>query len=213
MKYFRRDSLDKTKIVPILEEYRRSTGSYPMTNEFKQLKKIHKEIFPSVKWIQNKGGIVVFYRSLGIEYLDARTGVRRSDVAKNANKKSQSLDVTFSELLVEKYGEKNVHWQALYNKGLTLHRSDFKVYKPDGTFFFIDLFFPKDVDSLVGCVNLKIKKLSKVKIDKSAPIYFISCNEVDISPSQVERYLLSRKNPIPKNITVLHIKDARKKFL
>lgn len=206
MTYF--SHLDPQRIIPILEAYKAEHGEYPTTPAIGKLKRKHPTILPSPRWIQTHGGIIPFYHSLGLHYTDARTGARRANVANNANRKSQSNDVMFAQRLVETYGEPNVHWQAPYNKGVSLHRSDFKVFTPSGRFFFIDLFFPQDIESLQGCVNLKLKKLSKIPIEKNAEIFFICCNEDEVSDFQVERYVKSRKTPLPRNVTLMHIIDA-----
>lgn len=206
MKYI--TSLDKPTVIAILKKFKTKHGEYPTTNEMKKLTAANRGVIPSIKWIQNSGGIIEFYRSLGLNYTDARTGARRGNVAMVANKKSQSLDTEFSKQLVDMFGESNVHWQAPYNKGKTLHRSDFKVYKKDGTFFFIDLFFPKDEESFAGCVNLKLKKLAQIEIEKNAPVYFISCNEETTSPYTVYHFIKVRKTSIRENIKLIHISEA-----
>jgi hypothetical protein len=206
MKYFR--TLDKDRVIKILEEYRTAHGEYPTTNEFVPLRQKYPGVIPSVKWIQNKGGVIWFYQFLGLKYTDARTGARRANVATDANRKSQSLDVELSLRLVAAYGDANVHWQSPYNKtGTSLHRADFKVYRPDGTFFFVDQFFPKDIASLQGCVNIKMAKLKEITVEKNAMVYFVSCNEEDISSHTISRYLQSRKSPMPRNIKLIHISD------
>lgn len=200
---------NKVKIIKILEEFKLKNKEYPTSHDIDSLKEKHPHIFPSSRNIQRHGGIIVFYNSLGLHYIDARTGIRRAKVATDAIKKSQSLDMEFSKRLVGKYGRSNVHLQSPYNsEGKTLHRSDFKVYKPDGSIFFIDLFFAQDMNSLMGCVNLKVKKLKLVEVEDSAPIYFISCNEEWTSPHSIKEYLLSKKNKWPVNIHLIHISEA-----
>lgn len=201
-------NIDKEKVKKVFEAYKRKVGEYPTTNDIGRLKVNHPAV-PTAKWIQRHGGLIRFYNSLGLYYVDARTGLRRAGVAISSIKKSQSKDLLFSKALVEKFGESNVHWQSPYNKGLTLHRSDFRVYKPDGSFFFIDLFFPKDMDSFQGCVGIKVRKLEKISVDQNAPIFFVSCNDDGATPQhEIDRYISSRKTPLLPNLKLMHIDKA-----
>lgn len=197
-------TLNKEKVTKVLEEYKTKNGEYPTTNTINKI----RGVLPTSKWIQRRGGIIQFYNSLGLHYIDARTGIRRAKVANDANRKSQSNDLALSKALVSTYGERNVHWQSPYNKGLTMHRSDFRIYKQNGDFFFIDLFFPKDMDSFVGCVNMKLKKLSKIEIEKNASIYFISCNMEYTNPETIRCFIKTRKTEIPRNIHLIHLSEA-----
>jgi hypothetical protein len=196
--------LDNDKVISVLEEHKNINGEYPNTNQINKI----KGVLPSSKWIQRHGGIIIFYKSLGLHYIDARTGIRRAKVATDANKKSQSNDIAFSKALVDAYGERSIHWQSPYNKGKSLHRSDFKVYKKNGDFFFIDLFFPQDMDSFVGCINTKLKKLSSIEIENNAPIYLISCNTEYADPYYIHCFIKARKKKIPNNIHIIHLPDA-----
>lgn len=201
-------TLDPNIVKPIIEAYRKTKGEYPTSNALDKLRTGNTQSFPSIRWIQRHGGIINFYRSLGIEYSDARTGARRSSIATSANKKSQSNDVDFSRWLVATFGESNVHWQSPYNKGVSGHRSDFRVYTKTSSFF-VDLFFPQDIESLMGCVNIKIKKLSTIPVEPNINIYFVCCNNDTIDPYLVSRYIQSRKNPVPPNIHLVHVSEIK----
>ncbi len=191
-------------MIALVTAFKNEHGEYPTTRQCESISSL-----PNAKWIQRHGGIINFYRSLGLHYTDARTGARRSLIATSANKKSQSLDTIFAAALVKRYKESNIHWQSPYNKGLTLHRSDFKVFHK-GAFFFVDLFFPQDMDSFAGCVNSKLKKLSQIKIEDNAPVYLISCNQEFTTSRSVADFVAVRKIPIPSNIHIMHIDDALK---
>lgn len=193
-------TFDKEKMITTLTTYHTTHHEYPTTHTLESLPD-----FPTAKWIQRHGGIINFYRSLGLTYVDARTGLRRAAIA--ANKKSQSLDTSFATKLVSRYGEENVHWQAPYNKGITLHRSDFKVYHKKA-YFFVDLFFPQDMNSFSGCVNSKLKKLARIKMKD--PVYLISCNTEYTTPYSIKEFVANRKTPVPSNIHIMHIDDALK---
>lgn len=204
--YFK--SLAPEKIIPILEKYKEKNNEYPSTMIIRRLRSGSESFFPSIRWIQDRGGIIWFYKLLGLDYTDARTGSRRSQVAIAASKKSQSVDVLFSKRLVKRYGEANVHWQSPYNKGMSLHRSDFRVYKKDGKSFFIDLFFPRDIESLIGCVNIKLRKLKEAQVSSSIPIYFVSCNEECTNQYYIDKYIENRKSPLPENVRIFHLPKA-----
>jgi hypothetical protein len=209
--YFK--ELDADKVRKVFEEYKSKHNEYPTTNAIKKLcaSKENRGVIPSIKWIQRKGGIIPFYQLLGLHYTDARTGARRGAIATSANKKSQSLDVKLSKQFIEKFGESNVHWQSPYNsRGISLHRSDFKIYRKDGSYFFVDLFFPQDMDSLQGCVNSKIKKLSIASVEKGVKVYFICCNGEDTSPYTLDYYVRHRKTPMPDNVHLIHISEVSK---
>ena len=190
-------------MIALVTAFKNEHGQLPTTHEINSI-----EGLPSSKWVQRHGGIINFYRSLGLPYEDARTGARRAANAFSGNLRSQSNDISFSQQLVNRYGESNVHWQSPYNKGETLHRSDFKVFTSPKKFFFVDLFFAKDMNSLAGCLNLKLKKLSKINIDKSAPIYLIACNSEYVNPDSVREFVKNRKTKVPRNIRILHISET-----
>ena len=72
---------------------------------------------------------------------------------------------------------------------------DFKVYAENGKQLHIDLFFPKDRNSFMTCVNAKIKKFN-------TPIYWgetfiVNMNEV------IDSSISGRSKTLPENIKVM----------
>ena len=178
------------------EKFKKENNHYPTTTD------IDNSLYlPSSKTIQRKFGSLLKLRKLiGLPEgeLDHRTGDQRAAALHRFNNQSYIDDVRVYDLLVEKYGEVNVHRQSPYftNK---LHRSDFKIFQDKKEPFFIDIFYPANLRNLTSCLNLKQSKIEKINVTE--PVYFVVMNS-DITQPQIDTLLSRKKNPLPLNIKV-----------
>lgn len=179
------------------EKFKNENGHYPSAIEIDAT-----PYFPNCKTITRKfGGLVKLRSLLNLPNgdIDHRTGERRILVATNKNLLAFNNELELYKLLVQKYGECNVHRQSPYVPDKML-RSDFKLFFPDGQSIFIDTFYPENKRSLSGCVSIKQNKLKN--IDAKQQIYFAVMNK-DMSQEFIDMYVSMKKNKLPENIKVI----------
>lgn len=202
---------DKESIIQIFENHRNENGYYPSSHEINTLAKKYP-VIPTSRTIQSNGGLRRFYESLlNVPYIDARTGNRRAGVARTANQQALTDEDNLSKILVDLFGENNVHHRSPFpNQSSTWFSSDFKVFISPNKFFFIDVFSATGIFNLTGCVNLKASKLEKIGC-VSTLVFFVSCSDT-VSQHQIEQYVKAKKKPFPPNVTLSDINTAIKIF-
>jgi hypothetical protein len=176
--------------------------SLPNSKEFQKLYKEHREI-PHIRVVQRKGGIIKFYSLLGLAYTDQRTGELRAQVTLLGNHRAYANQNQLYKELVKKFKEQNVHQQSPYPTDTpTLKRADFRVYTRSRNFS-VDVFYPSDMDSLRGCVGIKLKSLATIELKKDHIVYFVVMNEEGINRWSINEYLKKRHSPLPPYVKLL----------
>lgn len=188
------------KIKSGFEQFFKENGRYPTALEID--KSAH---LPSSRQIQRRlGGLLRIRQIFGLSETNFATGPIRSKTAKNIGQRGLHLEQKIQEILIAHFGEIFVHEQKPFNN--YAGRFDFFVYSKDGNFG-VDVFFPSDFHSFVGCVNMKQRIYSTVlsKIE----ILLLQMNE-DISQEVMEKFILTKKKQMPPNLKIMNLDNFLK---
>jgi hypothetical protein len=159
---------------------------------------------PSARSIQRShGGLVVLRKKLKLaSEVDFRTGTHSSKRAKTINKRSHKIEADVHQILIDRFGVEFVHREFFFTDDRRA-RTDFYVYTEKGTFC-VDVFYPKDKHSLLGCLNSKMRTY-KGALQK---IIFLMMNP-DISSGEVKSILENKKNKLANNQTMHTLEDFK----
>jgi hypothetical protein len=157
---------------------------------------------PNVKTLQRKfGGITKIRSILGINDIDHRKGVYRSDISRIVGKRGFTLEEDVYKLLVDRFHEPFVHYQsrAMPASGI---RVDFVVYHKKGKFA-IDVFYP-DNNKIRFSTNVSLK----YKTYKSFPFELYLCVGNDqLFTSDIENNIASSKIDRNPNVILVGLND------
>ncbi len=139
-----------------MEKFRLQFGSYPTATEFEDC-----SYLPSARQMQRRfGGMMSLRKTLGLEgQLDLTRGIHSSNRAREINKRSHVKEKEVYDYLVSAFGKPFVHREYLFDEQRRV-RADFLIYTKQGEFM-IDISYPKDLHSLTGCLNAKMRTYDK----------------------------------------------------
>jgi hypothetical protein len=182
-------------------------GRYPTVKEVDVF-----EYLPTSRTIQRSfGGMMQLRRSLGLNSpVNFSSGETRSSTAREADLRARKYEEEFYRYLTSQVEEMRVHEHKIIRPGDTA--ADFFVYKNDSEGIVIDLFYARDMHSLGGIVNIKLKKYTNVKY----PVYFVLVGNEDINQRIIDEKVGNRKNQLPTHIKVLtenNFKDSLRDLL
>jgi hypothetical protein len=173
------------------ERFFKENGHYPSTPEMNRA-----GYFPSIKQIERVlGGIKKTRELLGMEIIDHTKGATRGEKCIAINKRGQVKNLEVYRILCKKFGEAFVHKEHTPLDDCRV-RVDFYVYSPAGNFF-VDVFYPTDMQSMGGCLNNKTKKYIGGAMNQF-PVIFLMTNK-DIEKERIASFLAARKNKFGKN--------------
>jgi hypothetical protein len=145
MKTYTKEDIVKN-INLFIEKYGYEPSSHDFTNE---------NNLPNKKTIERRfGGLRKLREELGL-YVDHRIGKKRSNTANEINKRAIKWNSIIYKKLLTIFDEKLIHRESSIFDDRR-NRTDFKVYA--NKTFLVDIFYPKNRQSLLGCVLLKQKK-------------------------------------------------------
>jgi len=176
------------------ENFKIKNGNYPATLDITT----QNGFSFSAKTIQRRmGGIVNIRKNFGLEITDFTKGSIRADKALASNNKSFIEQEKIYKKLRLIFGEYYIHQQSPYGD-FGRQRSDFKIHHKQGHLY-IDIFYANRYESMVGCINAKLKKFNPDII--WGDIILVNTNKLfnDRIPKLIEQ----RKTPLPKNIKVM----------
>lgn len=162
---------------------------------------------PSSRQIQRAfGGLEKLREVLGLEIVNYTKGAVRSETAVLLNKRASLVEREFEKVLVDYFGEHFVHVEKLlfnhFNNDFehkNKSRADFYIYCKDYKFC-IDVFHAKDIDMWIRILNIK---LQKYRLINDLDIFLLSLNRgLSLDDNLIQKYLLSKKIPIPENIKI-----------
>jgi hypothetical protein len=176
-------------------------GHYPTSRDVDNF-----EYLPTRKTLERSfGGITKLRETLGLDIpKDYRTGIMRSNVAANADKRARKYEEEFYKYLTSKIPEIRVHEHKIIRPGDTA--ADFFIYTSDTAGIVIDLFYAMDIYSLLGIINIKFKKYVNVKF----PVYFVLVGNEDITQEIIDDKMNNRKNQLSSHIQVLTEENFKK---
>lgn len=145
MQKYTKESI-KQSIDLFIEKFKREPSSHDFN---------HKNNLPNKKTIERRfGGLVNFRKEFGL-YIDHRKGQKRKETALEINKREKEWSSIVYKKLLTFFQEPFVHRESSIFDDRR-NRTDFKVYGKKT--FIVDIFYPKDRYSLLGCVSAKSKK-------------------------------------------------------
>ena len=193
--------ITEEQIVAILKEFFNKNGDWPRAQEIPTLARMIQRRF---------GGLAPFREKHGLGYLDYTKGPYRSKITKEFNVRGHAKEDEVFKFLVRKYGRVNVHREYFFTDD-SRSRADFFIFSEKGNVV-VDCFYPKNISSLVGCLNLKISKYKKLNSYVSkCPVIFLQLNET-ISSESISDLAIVKKAHSIKNTFVMDMIQF-KKFL
>ena len=149
---------------------------------------------PSSRQIQRRfGGLVELRQKLGLQGpVDFTKGEYSSTRARTINKRGNEYEKQVYDYLVKQFGLEFVHREYLFTDD-GRSRTDFFIYDASGNFS-VDVFYPKDIHSLVGCLNSKASKYLDSNM-LQYQVIFLQMNS-NIADSRIKRYLAGRKKTL-----------------
>lgn len=174
-------------------------NKYPTAGEVDEF-----EFLPSSRSIQRKfGGLVELRKKLNLE-ADYRTGEYSTARALLINKRAHKLEKEVLEYLVSIFKKEFVHREYFFTDDRRT-RTDFYIYDKKGNFS-IDVFYPKDRKSFIGCLNSKMRAYKNVNIEY--PVIFLQMNE-EITKEKIEDILYRKKNKLQGNQIVMTYSELK----
>lgn len=160
---------NENKIKEGFQKFFNEYGRYPMALEVDNY-----PFLPSSRQIQRRfGGLPSLRRLLGLKIQNYGKGRKRSETADLIGNRSLRFENNIKEFLI------CVHEQKHFNN-TSKKRLDFFVYAKNRKFG-VDVFYPKDYHSFVGCINSKMKNYTKtifeiilVQINSSLSDHYIT---------------------------------------
>lgn len=180
------------------EKFRLDSGRYPTATDIDKI-----PYLPTSRTIQRKfGGLKELRKLIGLsgDDLDQRSGAQRATVVVEMGLRSFNDENMVYKTLINKYGKQAIHRQAPYCDTRLL-RTDFKIHTPNKSRLFVDIFYPRNKYSLLGCINGKQNKLKSIKLKDQ--IIFVVMNKT-MTQGFIDNLVLNKKNQLPPNIKVVN---------
>jgi hypothetical protein len=185
------------KIRKGFEQFYAEHGHYPVATEIDQARYL-----PSSRQIQRRfpGGLPELRKTFKLGgQTDYTRGAHSSQRAKTIGERAHKLEKEVYDYLVERFGKVFVHREYFFTDDKRT-RSDFYVYC-EGEPFCVDVFYPKDKVSFLGCLNSKMRTYTH-SLMLQTPVVFLMMND-EIAGETITKVLSNKKNPLPKSQQVM----------
>ncbi len=173
---------------------------YSMNQRFPTAHEIDTfEFLPSSRSLQRSyGGLVnIRTRLFPEEIANFTSGEYRQKIASDTFKRSQAYEEAFHKKLCTYLEEISVHEHKIVRPGNVT--SDFFIYlKPDAGIC-VDLFYAKDIFSVAGVINIKIKRYKKLE----CPVLFVLLHDGSLDQTKITQLVANRTNPVPAHIRIV----------
>lgn len=144
------EKYSKEDIIKNIYAFIEKKGYEPASHDF-----IKANNLPNKKTIERRfGGLRNLRKELNL-YVDHRVGSKRSELANDINQRAVEWNSKIYKQLRQIFDEPFIHRESSIFDDRR-NRTDFKVYGKKT--FLVDIFYPKDRYSLLGCVLHKQKK-------------------------------------------------------
>lgn len=195
-------SWTKQEILAGLQHFYKLNNRYPTALEIDSF-----EYLPSSRSIQRSfGGLVILRKELiPNSQSDYTQGGYRSAIAKKTWDRAAKYEEEFYNFLTYHFEALTIHEHKIMRPGNI--SSDFFVYLDERSGIIIDLFYAKDMFSVVGVINIKAKRYARL----SYPTYFILVGNNQISLQEISILVGNKKSPLPSHISVdteAHFKES-----
>lgn len=190
------------KIKEGFEKFYKEYNRYPTAHEIDSY-----SYLPSSRQIQRKyGGLPKIRKALNLSGpSDFTKGPYSSQRARKIGARDNKFGQVVYKYLINHFGEGFVHRKYFFVDDKRT-QTDFYIYYDKGTFS-VDIFYPKDIKSLIGCINSKLKTY-KSQIMLEYQVIFLMMND-DINDEEIKRALSQKKNPLHKNQHILKYKQFK----
>lgn len=179
----------------MFKEFKEKNGDWPRAHEIPTIAR-------SIQ--RNLGGVPAFRKKHNLGYENYTKGDYRINVDRAATLKATVDEKELHEFLVSKYGEVNVHENPrIYSN--TRNAGDFCIYQSGKKFLMVDVFYPKNLHSLKGCLNAKMKKYKDFEM---CPVIFVQLNP-NIKDEDTQEILRNKKSHLSQNIKVMAVEDFK----
>lgn len=178
-------------------------GRYPTAHEVDAYSKL-----PSSRQIQRAyGGLVKLREMLGLKgQTDFTTGAYSSLRATRIAKRAHETERVVYNYLAREFGGVFVHREYLFLDDRRT-RTDFFVHSKKGNFS-IDVFYPKNKKTLLGCINSKMRTYSKEEM-LQYPVIFLMMNP-GISQKEIEEIVSNKKIKLMSNEKIMTFTELKK---
>ncbi len=140
-----------------------------------------------------KGGLPELRKILKIKGPEDFTkGAYSSERARMIGKRAHEIEKTVYDYLVAGFGEPFVHREYLFIDDRRT-RADFFIFCKNGNFC-IDVFYPKNVKNLIGCLNSKMRTYGYAAM-LQYPVIFLMMND-EISEAEIAAALDNKTNKL-----------------
>ncbi|NQV88279.1 MAG: hypothetical protein HQ402_01840 [Parcubacteria group bacterium] len=180
-------TLEKIKLG--FENFFKKHGRYPTATEIDEDKNL-----PSSRQIQRRfvGGLPALRKQLKLDGPEDFTkGSFSSKRALMISKRAHRLEKEVYNDLAKMFEAKNIHREFFFTDDRRT-RTDFFIYSDKGDFS-VDVFYPKDINNLTGCINSKMR--SYRGLDLKYPVIFLMMNP-EIKEEEIERFVNNKKNKL-----------------
>ena len=178
---------NEEKIKDGFEKFFNEHGRYPTTLEIDNY-----TYLPSSKLLQRRfGGVKKVRELLQLPIIDFAMGPARRETAFMIGVRGADIERKINEILKGHFGEICVHEQKPYG---SRGRLDFFIYAKKFKFG-VDVFYPKDYHSFVGCLNFKEKTYK----DTDFRIVLLQMNP-SITQNQINDFILNKKKTINQRL-------------
>lgn len=124
--------------------------------------------------------------------LDFTKGAYSSERARMIGKRAHETEKTVYDYLVAEFGESFVHREYLFIDDRRT-RADFLIFCKNGNFC-VDVFYPKDIKNLIGCLNSKMRTYGYAAM-LQYPVIFVMMND-EISEEEIVAALVNKTNKL-----------------
>ena len=175
------------KIKDGMVRFHTTYGRYPTAHEVDDY-----QYLPSSRQIQRAyGGLVALRAQLKLPgQINFTTGAHSTTRARTIGTRANRVEKEIYLLLIKRFGHRYVHREFMFTDDRRT-RTDFYVYCAHGNFS-IDVFYPKDTRTLVGCLNSKLRTYHPT-IMLQYPVIFLMMNP-DITEEDITQMLARKKN-------------------
>lgn len=189
----------KEEILAGLQHFNKLYNRYPTALEIDAF-----EYLPSSRSIQRSfGGLVVLRKELIPESQANYTqGKYRTAIAKRTWDRAAKYEEEFYNFLTSQFKSIAIHEHKIMRPGNIC--SDFFVYLDEREGVIIDLFYAQDMFSLIGVINIKLKRYAPLPYKT----YFVLVGNDRITSENISRKIKNRKIPLRSNIFI----DTEKNF-
>jgi hypothetical protein len=184
------------KVKAGFDAFYKQHNRYPTSLEIDD----YKELSSSRQLQRRFGGLVEIRKTLNLDGpSDFTKGTYSSERATAINKRAHQTEKEIYDYLVKQFGEMAVHREFMFLDDRRT-RTDFFVHSKKGNFS-VDVFYPKDLHNLIGCINSKMRTYSGGEILKY-PVIFLMMNP-NITEEEIERFIKNKKNKLYANQMIM----------